>query len=106
MIVVDTNLLAYLFINGEQSALAEKAYAKDPHWSAPMLWRSEFRSVLIKCVRKEVLGLDDAVLMARQAEAVMAGNEYAVGSDDVLRIADSAGCSAYDAEFVIGRAHV
>jgi predicted nucleic acid-binding protein len=99
VIVIDTNLIAYLFINGDRSAEAEKTYVKDPEWTAPLLWRSEFRSVLVKCMRKGVFGLDDAVMIARQAEAVMAGREYAVESGDVLRIAEAQKCSAYDAEF-------
>ena len=100
MIVVDTNVLAYFFINGEFSKAAECVFSRDPQWAAPLLWRSEFRSVLVKCIAKNSLGLEDAVDIMRAAELLMTGCEYAVPSLDVLRLAASSRCSAYDAEFV------
>jgi predicted nucleic acid-binding protein len=103
LIVVDTNTIAYLFIKGQYSEPAEKAYARDPLWAAPLLWRSEFRSVLVKCVREGHLLFDDAARIGREAGTLMAGNEYAaaMGSSEVLRTAvERSGCSAYDAEFV------
>jgi len=101
LIVVDTNILAHLFICGEFSGAAEQVYAKDPQWAAPLLWRSEFRNVLIKCMGKRHVGFDDALDIMRAAEYLMADKEYAVPSDDVLRLASVSGCTAYDAEFVV-----
>jgi len=37
MIVVDTNIIGYLFITGEFSNEAENVFIKDPHWTAPLL---------------------------------------------------------------------
>lgn len=101
MIVVDTNLIAYFFINSEYSNLAEKAFQKDPQWVAPLLWRSEFRSVLMKCLRVGYFKFEDAVQIMGEAEGLMTAGEYTVSSIDVLRLADSTGCSAYDAEFIV-----
>jgi predicted nucleic acid-binding protein len=100
LIVVDTNIIAYFFINGRFSEAAEKVFGTDRQWAAPVLWRSEFRSVLAKCVGKGYLGLEDAFEIAAAAETMMAGREYAVSSLDVLRLAASAASSAYDAEFI------
>ena len=61
MIVVDTNLVAYFFVNGEHSGTAEKVFLKDSRWVAPLLWRSEFCSVLVKCLRKGFFEMDDAI---------------------------------------------
>jgi predicted nucleic acid-binding protein len=44
MIVVDTNLIVYFWIQGEHTALAERIMRKDAHWVAPPLWRSGFRA--------------------------------------------------------------
>lgn len=100
MIVVDTNLIAYLFIEGEHSASAEKVLEKDPEWVAPLLWASELRSVLVQCVRKGIVETADAFRIMTEAEWLMSGGEYAVVSAYVLELAASSSCSAYDAEFV------
>ena len=101
MIVVDTNLIVHFFVKGDQSELAGKILVMDPGWSAPLLWRSEFRNTLVKCVRGELLEWSDTFRIMNEAESLLAGNEYAVVSGDVLSIAASSACSAYDAEFVV-----
>ncbi|MBM4132656.1 MAG: type II toxin-antitoxin system VapC family toxin [Nitrospira sp.] len=100
MIVADTNLLVYLYVEGQRTEQAEAALAKDPLWAAPLLWRSEFRNTVIGLVRKKALMLDDAMRMVDDAERAMAGREYSVLSHDVLQLAARSGCSAYDCEFV------
>jgi len=101
VIVVDTILLAYLFVNGEHSESAEKVLLKDSRWAAPLLWRSELRSVLVKCVRTGYVELNDAFQIMTEAESLMSGGEYAVASGEVLSIAASTSSSASDAEFVV-----
>jgi len=46
MIVVDTNVIGYLFLSNEQSLFAEQALKKDSEWAAPIIWRSQLRNVL------------------------------------------------------------
>lgn len=46
MIVVDSNVLAYFYLPGEYTAAAEALFEHDPDWVAPVLWRSEFQSIL------------------------------------------------------------
>jgi len=101
MIVVDTNLIAHLLINGERTEIAEKVSRRDELWVSPSLWRSEFRNVLVKCVRGGLFGWDAAVRIMAEAESLMSGCEYDVGSGDVLSLAASSSCTAYDAEFVV-----
>ena len=100
MIVADTNLIAYLLIRGQHTAEAEAVYRKDPQWSAPVLWRSEFRNVLVFYLRRGLIGIDEALETMEQAERLMRGQEFEVESSRVLRLAAGAGCSAYDCEFV------
>ncbi len=100
MIVVDTNLLVYLYIRSEHSERAEKAFLKDSDWAAPLLWRSEFLNVLTACLRKGIVNLEAAVEIAGEAELLMGGGEFSVGSLDVLKLAAEGYCSAYDCEFV------
>jgi predicted nucleic acid-binding protein len=100
LIAVDTNIISYLFIEGEFTALSEKAFQKDHHWVAPSLWRSEFRNVLTACFREGLLQLRDALEIVEQAEWLMRGNEFSLTSSSVLRLVTKSDCSAYDCEFV------
>jgi predicted nucleic acid-binding protein len=100
VIVADTNLIVYLYVQGQHTAEAEAVLTRDTSWAAPLLWRSEFRNVLIGLVRRRALPLDDALQIINDAERWMSGREYSVVSHDVLRLADRSGCSAYDCEFV------
>lgn len=100
MIVVDTNILAYLYLPTAFSEQAELLLLQQPQWIAPVLWRSEFRNVLALYLRKEILTLEQAFDIQTEAETLLAGNEYDVPSLDVFRLIETSECSAYDCEFV------
>ncbi|TFH73775.1 PIN domain-containing protein [Gammaproteobacteria bacterium LSUCC0112] len=100
MIVADTNTIAYLYLPTAQTDDAVSLLHKDPHWVAPLLWRSEFRNVLALYVRKGIIDLSTAIAMQSQAEQQLAENEYSVNSKDVLTLTSESGCSAYDCEFI------
>ena len=100
MIVANTNLLIYLYVQGKRTEDSEAVLTRDATWTVPLLWRSEFRNALIGLVRKECLSLDNAVSIVDEVERWLAGREYCVISRHVLTLADRSGCSAYDCEFV------
>ncbi len=100
MIVVDTNIIAYLYLTSAHSAQAEQALLKDPLWVAPLLWRSELRRVLTLYVRKRLLSLADAQQIMEEALCLMQGCEYETASHQVLSLAAASTCSAYECEFV------
>ena len=100
MIVVDTNVIGYLYLTSERSAQAEQALLKDPLWSAPLLWRSEFRNVLAFYIRKKLIKLEEAQQIMGEATRLMQDREFEVASHQVLSLAATSSCSAYDCEFV------
>ncbi len=100
MIVVDTNVIAYLHLPGRGTAAARAALRRDPEWSAPLLWRSEFRNVLSFYIQSGDLKINDAIGLARLAESLLAGREHIVESAAVLNLTAGSNCSAYDCEFV------
>ena len=100
MIVVDTNIIGYLYLTSEYSTQVEEVLLKDPQWVAPLLWRSEFRNVLALYIRKDILRFEDAVQIMDNAMSLMRGGEYEVASLEVLRLIKESRCSAYDCEFV------
>ena len=100
MIVADATTISYLFLAGELSIQAEKVLIKDSKWVAPLLWRSEFRSVLSQYIRKDLLTLEDAVEIMESASALMENNEFDVASRQVLELVKASNLSAYDCEFI------
>ena len=100
MIVVDTNILAYLYLPGEFTEQAEKLLSEHAEWAAPQLWRSEFRNILAGYMRRGAFDLQQAIAMQREAEALLASSEYVVDSEAVLELVKNSDCSAYDCEFV------
>ena len=100
MIVVDTNVISYFYLSSEYSELAEQLFMKNNVWAAPMLWRSEFRSVLSLYIRKEIIKLSEAIQIYEEAESLFQNKEYEVNSMQVLKLAQESSCSTYDCEFV------
>lgn len=100
MIVVDTNVIAYFIIPGDETELAEAVWAKDSTWAAPSLWRSEMRNLLTLYVKNEKFDLLAANEFISDATILLEGNELGVDSRSVLELASRSGCTAYDCEFV------
>ena len=100
MIVVDTNIIGYLYLAGDRSAQVEQVLLKDPLWSAPLLWRSELRNVLALYIRSKLLTLVEAQQIMSEATLLMQGREFEVTSHQVLSLVERSTCSAYDCEFV------
>ena len=100
MIVVDSNVLAYLYLPGEHSAFAESLLEHDPEWAAPLLWRSEFRNILTGYLRRGALTFEKTCAIQREAESLLAGSEFEVDSLSVFELVRDSDCSAYDCEFI------
>lgn len=100
MIVVDTNVLAYLYLPGDYTARAEALLQRDPDWAAPVLWRSEFRNILGGYMRRRALSFEQACALQNEAQDLLAGAEYEVDSLHVLELVRDSDCSAYDCEFI------
>jgi predicted nucleic acid-binding protein len=100
LIVVDSNILAYLYLPSDFTARAEALLRKDPEWAAPILWRSELRNILAGFLRRGSLQLEDAHRIQQAAEQLLSGREHLVDSRLVLDLLQQSNCSAYDCEFV------
>ncbi len=100
MIVVDTNIISYLYISGERSQQSENLLSSDSNWVAPVLWRSEFRNVLAQYLRKNLLSLEEILLIIQQSEKLLTDHEYEVSSAHIMQLVKSSQCSAYDCEFI------
>lgn len=100
MIVADTNLVAYLLIEGDKTELARALWNRDSQWMLPTFWRSEFLNVLTTSVRARVLTREQARETWHRALALFGSHEVETSGDEILEIAAERGISAYDAQFV------
>ena len=100
MIVVDANVLAYAVLPGDQTEAALGAFARDPEWVAPPLWRSEVRNVLATTMREQDLSLEDAIGAWRRATQLVLDAPLPGDTARILRLSELAGTSAYDCEYV------
>ncbi len=100
MIVIDSNVIAYCWINGPLTRIAQRVRVADPDWHAPILWRSEMRSILTGYLRDGSLSAAQIARILSATEEALAGREHLVPGDKVLEIAAATSLSAYDCEFV------
>lgn len=100
MIVVDTNILAYLYLPGDHTAQAEALLEHGDPWAAPVLWRSEFRNILAGYMRRGTLSFEHTCNLQAEAESLLYGCEYDIKSRQMLELVHRSDCSAYDCEFV------
>jgi len=100
MIVVDVNTIAYLWIPGEMSELAQRALARDADWVSSTLWRSEFRNILAGYLRRGNLDSLTVERCLQGAETQLNGQEYRLSSPLVMQKVAASTCSAYDCEYV------
>ena len=100
MIIADTNIISYLLLPTLYTDSVEKLYKIDPDWSAPILWKSEFRNVMALYLRKKIITLEKAMQLQDTAESIIIQNEYDISSSQVLALIDKSDCSAYDCEFI------
>jgi predicted nucleic acid-binding protein len=100
MIVVDTNVIVHFWLPGELSGSAERLAREEPEWIVPILWRSEFRSVMSFYLRKKILGLEKILNIIENAEEQLKDSEFYVSSNDIMELVNKSSCSSYDCEFV------
>ena len=100
MICVDTNIICFRYMASPFSAAADAAWAKDPDWIVPILWRSEFRNALAGSIRRRSLTAEEAIAIADLAEAMLNQKEFTISTSAVLQLVSRSHCSAYDCEFV------
>lgn len=100
MIIVDTNLIGALFVQSDQTSLANRIFEKDPDWYAPLLWQSEMRSLITSYLRHKLITLDKATQIMDEVHALMMEHERHVLSSLVLELVATSKCTSYDCEYI------
>lgn len=99
MVVVDTNVVAYLLIEGDCTAQAQALYARDPDWRSESFLLVEFSNMLATYVRGGRLGAGGASGLLANAERTLTGT-INLPHSRALELAIQLGVSAYDARFL------
>lgn len=99
MIVVDTNVLVYLLIEGDRTREAQALFAQDSDWRSEAFLLIEFSNVLASYRRMGALsGKQTESLLAEAATRVR--ELLNVPNLQALRCAERFAVSAYDARFL------
>jgi predicted nucleic acid-binding protein len=100
VIVVDTNVIAYLLIAGDRSEAADRLWRADSEWVAPRLWLEEFLNVLATSERHGRIDSRLAGELLDDAVDLMFEGSFEVRPERVLAVARRTGCSGYDSQYV------
>jgi len=99
VVVVDTNVVAYLLIEGDRTKQAQALLARDADWRSDAFLLIEFSNVLATYLRSGALSRSQAEsLLAEAGKRVRA--HVNVPHSRALRVAEQYGVSAYDARFL------
>ena len=99
MVLVDTNILAYLLIEGDCTSASQALYARDPDWRSEDFILVEFSNVLTTYVRTKALTHHQGSQLLAKALAILpslASVEHAQAFDAATEF----GISAYDGRFI------
>ena len=99
MIVVDTNVLAYLLIEGDRTRDAQALFARDADWKSEAFVLIEFSNILATYLRANSLTRSQAHTLLVEAEKRLTGL-VSLPQGGALRVADQFAVSAYDARFL------
>lgn len=99
MVVVDTNIVAYLLIEGDRTPQAQALYARDPDWRGEGFLLVEFSNLLATYVRAGRLNGETAASLLGSAERTLTGIVN-LPHARALALAVELGVSAYDARFL------
>ena len=100
MIAVDSNILAYLLIDGARTAEARLLLERDADWHSDAFALVEFTNILATTIRAGHLALSRATIALAEAQAVLDPGLHAVAHSEVLTLANRFRVSAYDARYL------
>lgn len=101
MLVVDTNVVVSLLLNGPFSEQARALYAADPDWRSEAFLMTELANVLASQFKLRDMPLPDALDLLSRADALMADGLVEIPHGAALTLATQLGVSAYDARYLV-----
>ena len=100
MLLVDTNIVAYLLIDGDCTEAAQRLRKSDPDWRSEAFLMVEFTNLLAASIASRRMTLQLAEDFLSKADALFEGRLTNVRHSAALAIAIRFRVSAYDARFL------
>ena len=100
MIVVDTNILAFMTFATPYSRAVSLLHKRNPVWEAPGRWRGQFLNVVSLYYRKGLLDYEESMAALDFAERLIGPREHTLTAREVMDAIVRSNCSACDCEFV------
>jgi predicted nucleic acid-binding protein len=106
MVVIDTNVLAYLLLVGNKTEEAQALLVQDGDWRSDYFVLVEFTNVLVTYIRTRGLPREQAAGLLSEAEGLLGDGLQFAPHNDALTLASQYSVSAYDARFLaVARSH-
>ena len=99
VVLVDTNILAYLLIEGDRTACAQKLFERDSDWCSEAFVMVEFSNILATYVRTKALTQAQGTRLLTEAQALVS-TLHNMTNAQALETAMQYEISAYDARFI------
>ena len=100
MLLVDTNVVAYLLIQGDHTASVQELRRRDPDWRSEAFLLVEFTNVLASSIATKRMTVPVAQDSLAKAVSLFDGKLARIAHASVLSIAARHRVSAYDARFL------
>jgi predicted nucleic acid-binding protein len=100
VLIVDTNVLAYLLIEGDHTTAARLLHRRDDDWRSEAFIMIEFTNVLIASIAARRMNLVLAQRFLAGATSLLHGKLALIPHESVLSLAVQYRVTAYDARFL------
>lgn len=100
VVLIDTNIVAYLLIDGEYTAAAQRLRRRDSDWRSEAFLLVEFTNVLAAYIATKRMALPLAHAFLAQATALLDGKLARIPHAEVLTMTARYRVSAYDGRFL------
>jgi predicted nucleic acid-binding protein len=100
MLLIDTNIVAYLLIEGDYTEAAQDLHGRDPDWRSEAFLLVEFTNVLAAYLATKRMTFSLAQDFLTKAVALLDGKLARIPHPTVLALSDRYRVNAYDARFL------
>ena len=100
MIVVSTDIVAALYLPGENTEIAEAVLKRDPAWASPLLWRTLFPHYVTGPLRSGAVTPELVDVMLEEAEKLFLSREFPSPAKENMSFIFQSQCSAFIAPFL------